>query len=475
MEFKKQTEFDSLNARNVLFGFELSRTQTLMIMIFSLIGVFLIPFFLAGDISFNLISELIDTLPAYLSDPSRYDNSYLYYHFAPVITSISINSIFLCLSIFTLRKILKKENDKYENNRKIIQQDRIVNWFGLKLSHGQSFFIFILSLAGILFTFQFYIETTTFFYGRIEKLCYVPTGSYSAVTHELLLDNMPIIICISFILLCIYSIISSRRGKPISTSERTIKNYGLIVFICSFIILLFFLIRFFSHLFLFTFFGVLLGIEPYATDLYQTKDFILVTSILIICIILMISSSFLKEKNNQNIKVDNNLRWFGLRLTPNKAIILLSLSCLYITFFCLVFLKFFLVFSFSFYLSLPMFIPIIFLCYFTIEKIIKKQYLEFFIDSIEGSEEITIKWFKISLNRLYSILILSISSGVLFVYLFQLNNINMGIKLMINMINNSETNVIWILYNILMTGAMIALLVIDIFSIKRTLPSIKLN
>ena len=51
----------------------------------------------------------------------------------------------------------------------------------------------------------------------------------------------------------------------------------------------------------------------------------------------------------------------------------------------------------------------------------------------------------------------------------------MGIKLMVNMINNSETNFIWVLYNILMTGAMIALLAVDIYSLKRTLPSIKLN
>ena len=210
-------------------------------MILSFIGLFIVAYEFAINISYGLLQFIFVAIPAYLEKPEAYADLYLYYYLAPIITGIIVSSIFLFLSVYGLKKVLNhnSHNDiKKKSKRKTIQQDRIVNWFGLKLSHGQSLFIFSLSLIGIIYAIQFYIGSTTYSSRMFEDLCFIPDGPNRATSHEILLDNFPIVITAIFIVLCLYSIIASRRGKPTTPSKRIVKNYGLIIFIGSFIILL---------------------------------------------------------------------------------------------------------------------------------------------------------------------------------------------------------------------------------------------
>jgi hypothetical protein len=494
MEVKEKYESSLNNSQLVLLGFELNRSQSALILILSFIGLFMATNELVMGISFNLFQFIFVVIPAYLDHPEVYADLYLYYYFAPVITGIIISSIFLLLSVYGLKKVLSHNdhNDiKKKSKRKTIQQDRIVNWLGLKLSHGQSLFIFSLSLIGILFTIQFYINSTTYLFRMLEDLCFIPTGSNSATSHEILLDNVPIVISAIFIVLCIYSIIASRRGKPASPPKRIVKNYGLIIFIGSFIIFLFILIRFFSHLFLFTDLADILGMTPNAINSYQTKDFFLVMAILIICLILMTSSYFLKESPNEDTKINNKITWLHITLTPKRAIILLSLAILGIIVFGYPSLVIFFImggwylfFYFNSYTAvfslIFLIIPcilVIFICY-AIGKVVKKHRLKKFLDEIENSEEITCKWFKYNLNLLNSVIFFSLSIAFSIYYIFSLILLNMNARMVITGISIPESvnifdEFLWIIRFVIMMSVNSLLLAVSIYTIKKTKYSIK--
>ena len=489
---KQRSTSDFIESPVILFGFELNRTQTTYILLLSLIGVFMVSHQLVSEISYNLFQSIFVTLPIYLAEPEPYHDLYLYYNFAPVITRIIVYSIFLFLSVYSLRKVLKKDLNsrdiKNKRKRKTIPQDRIVNWLGLKLSHGQSLFIFGLSLVGILFAIQLYIDSTTFFSGILEELSMVPTGPYSATGHVKLEECIPIVITVVFIVLCLYSIIVSRRGKPIIPSRKVVKNYGIILFIISFIVFFFTLLRFFSHLFLFTDLAYTLGTTPNASNPYQSRDFLLVLVILIICLILMTSSYFLKESPDEDTKIQNNITWLHIKLTPKRAIILLSLAILGITYFGYIFLViFFMMGSYLFgYFHVVTFftlmIPCIFVIFisYAISKVVKKHRLNKFIDAIENSEEITCHWFKFNLNRLYSVIFFSLSIGFSIFYIFNLILLNLDARLVISGISIPSSisrfdELLWILRFIILISFNSVLLAVSIYTIKRTSNSIKSN
>jgi len=490
MKVEEKYESSLNDSQLVLLGFELNRSQTTLILILSFIGLFMVTFELAIGISFNLFQFIFVVIPTYMEYPEVYHDLYLYYYFAPVITGIIKSSIFLFLSVYVLKKILNhnSHNDiKKKSKRKIIQQDRIVNWFGLKLSHGQSLFIFGLSLVGILYSIEFYIGSTTYLSRILEDLCFIPEGPNRATTHIILLDNVPIIITVIFIALCLYSIIASRRGKPASPSKRIVKNYGLLIFIGSFIILLFILIRFFSHLFLFTDLANILGISQNAPNSYQTEDFFRVIAIIIICLILMTLSYFLKESPNDDTKLNDKITWLRIKLTPKRAIILLSLAILGIIVFGFPSLTIFAIMGISNYLYnfrveslisiiIPC-IPAIFSCY-AIVKVVKKHRLKKFIDAIEDSEEITCKWFKFNLNLLNSVIFFSLSIAFSIFFIFSLILMNVNARMLISGISipysvNIFDEFLWIIRFVIMMSVNSLLLAVNIYTIKKTKHSIK--
>lgn len=484
MEDKKTFETKTNNSRITLFRFELSPTQKILFLILSLIGVLFLPFMLAGDIFLNLFQSIFDSLPAYLSNPEIYHEDYLFNNFAPVITNIIIYSIFFCLSIYALKKLIKTKENSNEQKRNIILQDRIVNWLGFKISHGQSLFIFSVSLAGVLFIVQEYIYSyNPFFMGGVfESLCWIPVGpTYQAASHNLLLNNVPLAINATFFTLCLYSIIASRRGKPRSSGNKIAKNQSLIIFIIFFIVFLFSFIRVLCHLFLFTDLAYTLGITPNVTNSYQTNDFIRVIVILFISLTLMITSYFMKENSQEVVKKDIKLSWINIELTPHRALILLSVAILYIIFFTVIYLVTafllkiinFTSITYNSILFHGIFVGIIIFCYYPIGKISKNHRLVTIVENIENSGEYETNWFKFRLNKLYSVIFLSVSCGLIPLFVFQLLLMNMNAQAFLSDFMSFNS---YLLFSFpLMTAVIIIILVVNIYTIKKTIHSIKSN
>jgi len=484
LEVKKTPESGLSISRITLFGFELNRSQTSLFLILSLIGIFMLPFTLAGDIFLNLFNFLFSTLPNYLLEPDYRPEDYLVYHFFPILIRLIESTIFLILSIYALRKILRHKNTEHKIKRKTIHQERIVNWLGLKISHGQSLFIFSASLVGIFFIVELFLVSllsySIYDHGLFNSLCWIPEASNQATSHEILLNNVPLAIMITFFLLCLYSLFIVRRGKPMNPLKKITKNYSLLIFIVSFVVLILLSARIFCHLALFNYeIASLLGISSNAPNPYQNEDFIKTISFFCICLALMISSFFLKDKNYNEIKTSDELTWLQIKLTPHRAIILLSVALIYIVFFSYLYLSFILFFGRSFNFTLffsldffdVVFILIVLFCYYPIAKILKNHRFDNIIENIDNSREFKTNWFKFHLSKTNSIIFLSVSSGLIGLFIYQLLTMNMSA---LAFLQSPYPNYSFMLFSFpVMTAIICFILVVIVYTIKKTLPSIK--
>ncbi|NHJ25775.1 MAG: hypothetical protein EAX89_14430, partial [Candidatus Lokiarchaeota archaeon] len=102
---KENFELEMNSSKTVLFNFELNRTQSTITLIISLIGIFILPLILASEIFINLFQNIFVAIPSYFSDPEHYAELYLFNNLAPNITRMIIFSVFLYLSIYTLKKL----------------------------------------------------------------------------------------------------------------------------------------------------------------------------------------------------------------------------------------------------------------------------------------------------------------------------------------------------------------------------------
>jgi uncharacterized membrane protein len=193
----------------------------------------------------------------------------------------------------------------------------------------------------------------------------------------------------------------------------------------------------------------------------------------------MTTSFFLKEQNYKEMKTSDELSWLHVKLTPHRAIILLSVALLYITFFTYIYLSFIFLFGdfyfgyTPFYLNLLniIVIPIILFCYYPIGKILKNHRFDNIIENIDNSKEFKTNWFKFHLSKTYSVILLSVSSGLVVFYIFQLILMNMSAQAFLQF---SDPLYSYMLFSFPIMAAIICLiLVVIIYTIKKTLPSIK--
>jgi hypothetical protein len=484
MEVIEDNKSKLTNSKVILFGFELSRTQSALLLIISYIGILYLPYTLIEEVLYNLFQTLFVSLPFYFSSSFpefMRTGLWFYYLFAPHIIRIIVTTTLLYLSIHTLKTILRVGENKGNNKRKVIQHDRNVKWFGFKLSHGQSLFIFVISTAGILLAFQNIIDVSssrdiTFLYMLID-LCYIPTGPNTHSSHGILTNGIPILFNAIIILLALYSIIKIRKGKTVSTSRNPIKNYALIIYISSLIIFLLSLMRFLCHLFLFTSLGNLIGIIPEVSNSYQTNDFMIVIIFLILSIVLMIRSHSIREKPFEYKATTNELTWFQTSLTPKKAIVLISLAIVYIIFFTDFFLTFvFIMAIFNFpqpshFLFIIIVFSLIAFCYYPIEKILRRGRFNNYVGSLDNSELLVSKWFKFRLDRLYSLVFFSVSCGFLLIHVFSLMSMNLFTQLfLLEFENFGFYYFISIPASLVIVGVLFAII---IYTIKKTIHSIK--
>ncbi len=440
MEGKKmEYESNPNDSRMTLFRFELSQSQSSLFLILSFIGIFMLSINLIVYIFFGLFDILFFYLPTFQFD--EFAAYYCWMFISRIVSSI----IYLLLCIYVLRKTLRRNNKKYTNKEKIIPQERIVNWLGLKISHGQSQFIFISSLVGILFMTQyllkpFIILEPFLFQGwtLFEDLTRIPGESTpyisSYITDRLLVRTVPIAIIVIFFLLSLYSLIAVRKGKLKNPSKMGITNSSLLTFIISIIMVSFLSARVFCHFALFNdFFSNLLGIPSNPPNFHQIIDFIITIFLLCIFLTLLFTRYLGKEKNNTEINISKNLSWFHIKLNFHRATILLSaalFSIIFVTefFLSLLFLAWYLTVFFSSIYNIIIFIILILtilFCYYPIEKILKNQNFKKLIENIDTSREFRTKWFKFHLDRTQSIIIFSVSvvsivSSIIMLFTFNL-------------------------------------------------------
>ena len=279
-------------------------------------------------------------------------------------------------------------------------------------------------------------------------------------------------------MLCLYSIYKVRRGKPRIPSKKNTKNYSLLVFIASFVVFIFLSARIFCHLAFFNLeISSLLGISYNAPNPYQNEDLIKTIIFACISLTLMITCFFLKEQNWREMKTTEELSWFHVKLTPHRAIILLSSALVYIIFFTNYYLN--IIFLFGgvdeFYVTVYyiILIPIILFCYYPIGKILKNRRFENIIENIDNSRDFKTNWFKFHLSKTYSVILLSVSSGLGGLYIYQLILMNMIFQ---SFIQEPHSFQAYLLFSFpAMTVIICMLLVVIVYTIKKTLPSIKFS
>ena len=483
MEVKDKKEPYLYTSLRTLAGFELTRSQTSLFLILSLVGIFMVPFTLAGDIFLNLFQFLFSILPDYLIDSSYRPEDYLVYTFFPILIRLIISTIYLLLSIYALRKILTHKNTEHKVKRNFIPQDRTVNWLGLRISHGPSLFIFSASVVGIILLVQLFLESifshSIFDHGLFDSLCWIPEGPNQATSHEILLNDVPLALMATFFLLCLYSLFIVRRGKPMIPSKKNTSNYSLLIFIASIVVLILLSARIFCHLALFNYeVASLLGISSNAPNPYQNEDFIYTISLICICLVLMISSFFLKDKTTKESKTSDDLTWLHVKLNPHRAVILLSVALLYIVFFTWLYLSFIIIMGSSFNFSILrfnlfdiIFFIIVLFCYYPIGKILKNNRFDNIIENIDNSREFKTNWFKFHLSKANSVIFLSVSSGLIGLFIYQLFIMNMSAQAFLQY---PYPDYSYMLFSFpAMTAIISIILVVIVYTIKKTLPSIK--
>ncbi len=464
-----------------LFKFELSRSQVSLFLVLSVMGIFMVSFLLVGDIFLNLFQFIFSTVPRYLENPGVYHEDYLFYNSIPIIIRIVVNIIFISLSLYGFRRILKNRTSENRPKRKIISQKRVVNWFGLKISHGQSLFIFCVSFAGLIFMIQLLLEHFIYpfsMFGLLSSISEIQIGPYQWTGHLLLSNNVPLIIQSIFLIVCLYSLFITRRGKPITPSTKVTKNYALLIFIGSFFVFIIFSARIFSHLAIFNKdVSNLLGISYTPPNAYQNNDFIRTVLYVSVSLVLMISSFFLKERNHKDRKTFDEFSWFRIKLTPHRATILLSSALICVVFFTHFYLTNIFMFGDLFYFSFLnnlfhiFFIPIILFSYYPIGKILKNHRFEKALENINNSGEFKTKWFKFRLDKINSVILLSASSALVVFYLIELISMNMSAQIFYSNIDLFESYTLFSFPFIIIF--IFLAIIVNIYTIIKTLPSIK--
>lgn len=116
-------------------------------------------------------------------------------------------------------------------------------------------------------------------------------------------------------------------------------------------------------------------------------------------------------------------------------------------------------------------ILIIIFCYYPIGKILKNHRFDKAIENINNSQEFKTNWFKFRLDKTHSVILLSVSSPLVILYIFQLVLMNMNAQAFYQTFDPLDS---YLLFSFpLMTIIIFLIITINIYTIIKTLPSIK--
>ena len=422
MEINKNSNLDRSYSK--LFGFQLNPSQKNIVAILSFIGIFLLPFFLAVEVILNLGQALFMSLPSYLSHPEVYVELYLFYAFVPPLSRIIADVIFLYLSVHSVKRLFLAKNDETNFEIDSINDNKTVSWLGHKLSSDQALIIYILAIIGLVFIPIALIGSFTFLSGIFNFLLFIPTGVDRAYGHTLIDFYAPIIIYVIFYMLSIYTALKIRHGGLRKKNGKRTKTHAIFLFIISLITLLLCLLRFATHLFLFTDLAYLLGTTPEPKNSFQTQDFFLVIIILIVSIAIMNSSFFMRGFPKKENTKELNIKWFGLKLTNKGALKILAIGIVFLLYsgfsiliglFSIPFLNWFTIIVFY---GIPIVVAII--AAYTVNAISKNHRLDRLLTSMQEKEGMFTNWFKLNLSYSLSMELYGVFLGVLILFFYNL-------------------------------------------------------
>ncbi len=381
---------------SIWFGFPLNKTNSIVLLVLSYMGVMSLPV---------LIFENI------LND---------YYSLIHII----FYSVCFILSLYTFLKVIK--GIKNQDKQKSVLESRITHvlWFGINLTHNQALVLFALSLSGILFT-SYYSVMLMFDYA---------TPFFLGITYLYLEIHF---VNIVLLIICIFTVYRIKTPQIKSDDAKELNKFSLFLFILS-------IVSSISLIYpmLFLFYASIMVIN--SIIFYNSFYFggIIVFIALIICISLLVLSALnLKRKYNFSLTlkkssvISRKQKLFGIiKMNPVMALVILSLS-IFVVLYLLFDLSFevFIVRSigidtvnYIFYVILLL-IP----CFYTINFILKKNRLELFLESYYEEKFPMNKWFGLKVNKSQSTIIfwLSLYSVSYLIYLIITFFINLPVVL----------------------------------------------
>ena len=375
------------------FGFEINHSQSIFLFILAFTGALNIPLGILKELN-KLLAVIFLSLP--LDDFKE-----------PIITLLEY-IVFFNLCLYTIRIVLKhKQNSAFKRN---LSQDQVTNWFGFRINHSQSMFLFTISLVGLIAIIFSYLHgfdafSPSYFF---RELYTVPLNDYLSPYGNLVLQRYAFnFIHLVIFLISLYTLIKTRYIRANLSVKSLNKNYQLVIFIISLAIVIFLLPRLFCHIVLFTALGPLVGIDPIGsieTTNLQFTDFVIVTLIVFVCANII---SFSIKRVPHPKEVNKKLKFkspkvFLITLSISSFVFLIFFSQSLITIFSInvVIYGFFPELLYNLFILLLMSIPFLILFSYTTRTYKMEEYLGIFESTVNK------KWLRCIIKRKSYIIIL---------------------------------------------------------------------
>ncbi len=401
-------------------GFEINPSQMLIIKIFSVIGVFLMPFTFAQDIFYAI------HIPLYLINLQLYGVHFLSDNLPYIFLRVIIDGLYLFLVLYSFQKLFQDRIIEKKYKILVEKHQKIVKWMGFHLNQSQAIFIFVISLIGVIeLPIQCVLALRENYHHWYWNLFDIPKSFNFSTGHSFFDTYFSFMVILIFLIMSIYSFGTIIRKKYKGGGEKSVKNIFLLLFVVSVMIFVITLFRLFMHLFLLSPLARLIGIFPRLPNPYQLADLIVIIITLSIISYLIRLSFYKRGPATEKVAPETSSSTNNEKLQPKNVLIVLLLAILGELFFAFTLLEDFAMFSvlstswiFSSvgYLNLPILI-IFLLLFYVIYKIVKQEKLNRILVSI-NEKRVECVWFHKKLGNEECVILFAIGIAFVVRYLY---------------------------------------------------------